>query len=298
MVKYEEMKNHTDGAVKYGSVLLGSLLFSIGVNLLIVPVGLFNGGLLGMAQLFRTLVLSKMNLPLPPGFDVAGILYFLLNIPMLIIAYLGISKQFFLKTILCVTAETFFMSVIPILSTPLIDEKITSCILGGIIAGYGAGLILRSGGSGGGLDVVGVYFSRKYKDVSVGKMALLVNSCVYLVCALALDIPTAIYSIIYSTVSSLAVDRAHYQNIMVQATIITSQDGVDQLIIKNMERGVTTMRGTGAYTHESRNVLLVCVSRYEVNALRRLVHEIDPSAFIVYSRIYRIDGNFLKHMDS
>ena len=68
-------------------------------------------------------------------------------------------------------------------TTPLVDDILTNCIIGGIVTGFGIGLTLRCSGSGGGLDILGVYFTKKLPHFSVGKLSLGINLIIYMICA-------------------------------------------------------------------------------------------------------------------
>mgnify|MGYP002508260593 CR=1 FL=1 len=114
---------------------------------------------------------------------------------------------------------TFIVTVIPIPNPLIVEEPLTSCVIGGLMYGVGVGLCLYAGGSGGGTDILGIYFSKRYRNFSVGKVNIIINGTIYLVCALMFDLQTAIYCIIYAALSSFAVDRAHSQNIMIQVTM-------------------------------------------------------------------------------
>ena len=280
---------------KYLMVILGGALYSVGLTLFITPHNLYTGGVMGFAQILRTLAVMYLPIAIPETFDLSGIIYYIINIPLFIIAYKDISRGFFFKTLVAATTITVLTSIIPI-PAPIIENELTSCIVGGLVVGAGVGFMLLYGGSGGGLDIVGMYLTKKYPDASVGKVALICNVVLYTVCAAMFSIETAIYSIIYSAVSSLALDRIHYQNIMIRAMIFTKVDGIAEPIMSELGRGVTAWEGSGAYTHEGEHILVTIISKYEMSAVRRIVLERDPHAFITYDRITSVDGNFLKKL--
>lgn len=281
--------------LKYILVFLGSAVYTAGLILFVTPHNLYTGGIMGFAQLLRSAIVMYTPIVLPEGFDLSGIIYYIVNIPLFVIAYRSISKTFFIKTVLATTTITVITSLIPI-PAPIISDRLTSCVVGGLIVGVGIGLMLKYGGSGGGLDIIGMYLTKKYTDASVGKVALTCNICLYVICAIMFNIETAVYSIIYSAVSSFTLDRIHDQNIMIRAMIFTKQDGIPELIMTELHRGVTEWQGDGAYTHESEHILVSIISKYEMNHLRRLVLEKDPHAFITYDRVASVDGNFLKRL--
>ena len=122
--------------------VVGELIAAAALNLFIVPLGLYTGGMLGLCQLIRTLLQSALGLE-TGSYDIAGILYFITNIPILLLAYKTLGRELVVKTIVCAVSYSFFYSIIPIPSTPIIDDYLTACMLGGILTGVGSGIISR-----------------------------------------------------------------------------------------------------------------------------------------------------------
>ncbi len=277
------------------NIIIGAFLFSVAFNLFIVPCNLYNGGFLGMSQVIRYLLVHYFNINFG-DFDISGILYFIINIPIFYMAYAKLGRSFFIKTIVSVFVNTFFLSIIKGPQTPLVEDILSACIIGGIIAGFGMGITLRAGGSGGGLDVIGIYYTKKYSDFSVGRISITFNLFVYGACALLFNIPTVIYSIIYTTFSYLICDKTHHQNIMVNIMIFTKVDGIDNLILEKLNRGVTSWQGNGAYTHEDTKILVIVASKYEANIIRKVVSTADPNVFIIINEGVSVVGNFEKRL--
>lgn len=279
----------------YGQTLLGAAVYTSGVILFVNALNLFSGGAMGLSQLIRTLLEDKLGLNILGGVDISGIIYYLINIPLLVIAYRHLGKRLFLKTMIATATITILLSVVPPMK-PLLGDRLTGCIVGGIITGTGNGIMLLGGGTGGGLDIVGMYLTKKYKNISVGRVSLTFNIILYLTCAIFFNVETAIYSIIVTAVSAITLDRIHYQNIMIQAMVFTKVEGISEQIMKELGRGVTEWNGDGAYTHESEHIFVSVISKYEVPRFRRVVKSIDPNAFVTYSQIYSVDGNFSKRL--
>lgn len=274
----------------------GSLLFALGVNLIIVPLGLYNGGFMGTAQLLRTLAVSGLHIPVPSGVDLSGIIYFIINIPLFFMGLRVLGKEFALKTLVTVTVQSILLVVVPVSSAPIIEDYLTACIIGGIIAGTGTGLVLRGRTSGGGQDIVGLCLSKKYPNVSVGKINILMNILVYGVCLFLFNIEIVVYSLIYATVLALAIDRVHIQNINTSVMIFTKKTGISQAIMEQTGRGVTNWDGEGAYTNKTSYILFVMISKYEVAQIKRIVRSIDPDAFMIFTEGCSVDGNFEKRL--
>lgn len=279
---------------QYGIIIIGAFLFCLGVNLFISPLGLYNGGVVGISQIIRTIIVDYF--PSVKNFEIAGIINFIINIPLLLIAYKSISKKFFIRTVVSVISQTILFTVITIPSTAIIDDPLAACLIGGIITGAGIGITLKAGGSGGGIDILGVYFTKKYKNFSVGKLGIIINAIIYGICAILFELPTAIYSVIYTTFFSMIVDKIHYQNINTTAMIFTKMENIECGIMKEMGRGVTCWNGQGAYTGEESKILVTVISKYEINQLKRIVLEKDPKAFIIFNEGLNVTGNFEKRL--
>lgn len=278
--------------------VLGELVVAFSLNFLIVPLGLYSGGAMGVCQLIRTLLVDYAGLDFG-AHDIAGILYFLVNIPILVLAYKNLGRTFVVKTGICVAAYTLFYSVIPVARTMVVNDYLTCCLLGGILTGIGSGIVLTCGGSGGGLDIIGLTLSKRGSKFTVGKFSLTFNFFLYAVCLLLFSPEIAIYSVIYNVMTMMVLDKMHQQNINVQVLIFTRADEkkIAQAIFDEVGRGVTWWEGTGAYTGKDVHVLCVCLSKYEIEELLHVVHTIDPNAFLTTQEGTRIYGNFTKKLD-
>lgn len=275
------------------AALVGEALIAAGVNLFIVPLGLYSGGVLGVCQLIRTLAQTHLNINLG-SFDITGILYFLANIPILLYGYKVLGRALAGKTIACTVAYSVLASIIPIPSTPIINDYLTSCLIGGLFTGLGSGIVLTCGCSSGGLDVIGLCLSKKGSSFTVGRFSLTFNFFLYGICLFLFNAEVAIYSVIYNFSTVMVMERMHQQNITVQALIFTRGDGykLGQEIIAKLGRGVTYWNGAGAFSGASIRILCVCLSKYEVEDLVDLVQETDPNAFFTIQEGVRIHGNF------
>ena len=279
------------------AAVAGEFLVTLALNLFIVPLNLYTGGLMGVCQLIRTLLQDYGGVNFG-GQDIAGVLYFLFNIPILLAAYKSLGRNFVAKTMICTVAYSFFYSVIPTPSTPIVDDYLTACLLGGILVGVGSGIVLTCGSSGGGQDIVGLCLSKRGSSFTVGKFSLTFNAFLYAACLILFEPEVAIYSVIYNFFTSMVLDRMHQQNVNVQALIFTKLgDGsVAKFVMEKLGRGVTYWNGTGAYTKKDIHVLMVCLSKYEIEELLRAVHSIDPHAFITVQEHVRVYGNFQRKL--
>lgn len=276
--------------------LLGSLLMSVAINVFIVPQGLYAGGAYGLCQVIRTLLQTKLGVE--ASFDLAGVLYFFVNIPLFLLAFRTLGRTFCLKAAACTVSNSVFLALIPSPAVPIIPDPLTSCMIGGILVGFAAGLVLTCGCSTGGLDILGLYLSKKNNKFTVGRFCISFNVCLYLLCFILFDATTAIYSAIYNVLSNLFLDRLHRQNVSVQLLIFTKSKNpaLPKYIMEQLDRGVTYWQAKGAYTGDDVQVLCVCLSKYEIDTLEQVIRDIDPNAFFVMQEGVRVEGNFKRHL--
>lgn len=280
------------------AAMVGELIAAAALNLFIVPLHLYSGGAMGVCQLIRTLLqtYTKLNFG---TYDIAGILYFLVNIPILLLAYKVLGQGLVVKTLICTASYSLFCSVIPIPSAPIVGDYLTACLLGGILTGVGCGIVLTCGCSGGGLDVIGLCLSKRGSNFTVGRFSLTFNVFLYTACLILFNPGVAIYSVIYNFFTSMVLDRMHQQNINVMALIFTHTDEhvLGQFIMDKLGRGVTYWNGTGAYTGTDVHVLCVSLSKYEIDELLHAVRSIDPQAFLTVQEGVHVYGNFRKKLE-
>ena len=291
---YRAMHNR---ALRLAVALGGAIIASAAVNISIVPHGFYTGGLLGMCQVIRTLLQNWFGIGTSGG-DLAGVLYFFANFPILLLAFRSLGREMAVNTLICTLAYSLFYAVIPVPNNPVIYDRLTSCLLGGILGGVGNGIVLTCGYSGGGLDVVGLYLSKK-RGFTVGRFNLTFNFFLYATCLMLFRPTVVIYSVIYNFFSAMVLDRMHQQNITVQVLIFTKDEHpeLSGYIMNRLGRGVTYWEGHGGYIGDEIRVLCVCLSKYEIEDLRHAVHEIDPHAFFIINQGVTVDGNFVKKLN-
>ena len=257
---------------------------------------LYNGGFLGISQIVRHLVTANTGVAMIYGHDFTGVIYFLINIPLFIYAYRSAGFKFATKTLISIGISSVCLTLVPVPKVPYIDDYLTACVVAGVIGGVGTGMILRGGSSTGGPDIIAVCMSKKNPNVSVGLLNNIVNFAVYGCCLVLFNVEIAVYSFIYSAIKAMFIDRMHTQNIKTEVLIITKKEGIEKVLTEDLSRGVTSWKGTGAFTGDEVTIILTLVSKYEIEHLKGLVHDMDPNAFLMMSDGESIVGNFKRHI--
>jgi len=273
------------------------LIYALGINLFVAPLGLITGGLMGLCQLLRSVILMALGIQ-SMQFELAGVIMYAFNVPLLILAYRSMGKVFFRNTLICSTAYSLFASIVPVPAVPIVEDMLTGCLLGGVISGVGTGIALTSGCCGGGLDIVGLFMSKKGVKITVGQFGMVFNFVLFALCWMMYDIPTMIYSVLNNIFHGIALDRAHRQSVTVQVLIFTKKDGqeLDQYIMNNLHRGITRWEGKGVYTGEDTHILCVCMNKYEIEDLRDALRKIDSSAFFIVQEGVHVSRNFERRL--
>ena len=276
-------------------IVAGAVLYSLGLNLLVVPAGLYTGGIMGFAQLLRTLIVHLTGLEMK--FDIAGVINYAINLPILCIAWRRVDHRAVFKTLLSVTSTTIFLSLVPRMDI-LGGDKLAECLIGGMLCGCGIGVTLWMGGTSGGMDVIGMMLLKKGSHTSIGHVNLIWNLALYAICAAAFNLSTAIYSILFSFVSTTAMDKLHMQNINVEVTVVTKilSPEMEREILVDLHRGITRYEGIGEYTGQPVHIFYILVNKYEIGQLRAIVLKHDPHAFIVAKDGAVVYGNYKKKL--
>ena len=272
--------------------LIGTIMFCIAINIFIVPNNLYTGGVLGLAQLIRSIILDvfKVNI----AFDFSGILYYIINIPLFFLAYKNLSKTFFFRTLIVISVQTVMLSLIP--TTSIINDTLTNVLVGGLLGGSGLGIVLSCGASTGGSDIIGLVIAKKNNELSVGKIGLVLNVFIYTITGLMYGLEIMIYSIIYSFVDSLTIDKMHDQNICSTAFIFCKKNpkDINNYIKNELNRDFTYWDAKGGYDDSRTYIIYTALTKYELIKLERKIKECDFNAFMVKSEGVEIKGEFEK----
>lgn len=280
-------------------MLLGAFLYVIAINEFVVPVGLYSGGIMGLAQLIRTFLTEVLHMSFG-NIEIASVIFYLINLPALFLARKVMGRLYLLKTIVAVTVMTIAMALLPSVRPPILgDDLLGSSIVGGMLGGVGIGLILRAGASLGGMEIIGVLLLYRDKGLSIGRINTVVNMVVYAIMFFVFDPHVAIYSLICGAVNSVAIDRIYSQNINMEVHIITTADikSLEQRLMTELDRGVTHWSVVGAYSGAEQKMLYMIVNKFEVRRLRTIVNEHDPHAFVVSKSGVGINGNYARHLN-
>ncbi len=267
-------------------VTLGSAIFVIGISVFIVPANLIPGGFTGIATLLQyglgTLGIS-INL---------GLLVVLVNIPIMIIGMVAISKTFVYYSVYSILLQGFLIGFLDYQSPLFEGDYLATSVLGGLAVGLGASIALKSGASLGGLDILAQIFALKFQ-ISIGYISLLINAFILAISLLIFDPQIAFYTLVMFAIANQLVDRIHTAYKRVRLDIITMHSQrIKDALIQNSVRGITILDGVGAYTGQKRQIMVMVTQVHEVYDIKRIIVEVDSEAFITMTPVRHLNGKF------
>ncbi|HWS23687.1 MAG TPA: YitT family protein [Anaerolineales bacterium] len=266
-------------------IFLGSTAQAIALRLFFVPADLASGGVSGIAQLINHYTDWQI-----------GLMVFIGNLPLFALGWKHLGgRKFASRTIFAIVTFSLLTDLLPFIpylpNDGLTHDMVLNSLYGAVIAGFGYGLVYKGQGTSGGSDILARILSH-HKGIPVTQSYLMTDAIVVLGAGFVFGWDKALYAIITLYVSGLVVDTTMDGSGTVRtAMIITSQPKtVAKSIMELLERGVTTLQGTGEYTGEIREVVYVVVTRSEVQMLKSIVHETDPDAFMVVGAAHEVLG--------
>lgn len=271
-------------------IVLGNLCCSIAVNAFFVPNHMLTGGVSGIGILIQYLT---------NGMIPAGISVFVINIPIFLLGFKRVDREFAISGFISMIILSFLMTFTRgVTKYFLVDDILLAAIFGGILNGLGMGILFRNKSSQGGLDVIAVILRRMY-NMNIGSALMAINTIVISLSSFLFGYKPAMYTLIALFIGYNVLDKVR-TGLNIRKKIIIISDKSDEIataIIKKLHRGVTFLEGEGAYTHKDRKVIYCVVTTTEVARLKDMVDEIDPYAFITINEVVEVVGRGFKDMD-
>ncbi|ABY36218.1 MAG TPA: YitT family protein [Chloroflexus aurantiacus] len=265
----------------YALLTVGALLSATAVRFFLVPNQVVTGGLTGVAQLLNTFIGTPV-----------GVVVLILNIPLLIAGwrYLG-GAVFGVRTFYTVVVMSLAIDGLAPFARPITNDPLLYSLYGGVIDGIGIGLVLRARGTTGGSDILARLIERRF-GVQPGRSLLGFDTMVFTAALFSYGPEKILYALLVAFTASRAIDTVLAAGKGArQALIITSSpEPIRQAVLHRIGRGVTQLEAIGGYTGATRAVLLCVVARTEIGALKNIVSNIDPAAFVIIGEVEEVLG--------
>ena len=268
----------------YILITIGAFILAVGFVYFISPHKIVPGGVYGIAIVVHYLT-QGLSSWWPDGFPI-GLFGLILNIPLTIAGIKILGPRFGVKTVVGFVLSSVFMDLITYLrvdgETPLVQDVLLSCVFGGVLIGFGLGLIFKSRATSGGSDIIAMIIA-KYTGMQLGQLMIYVDSAIVLIGLAAFQdwqIPLYSWLVIYITGKAIDVTLEGVSYNKALFIISDKHEEIKQKILVDLERGGTYFKGRGMYTNEEKQIIYTVVSRREVAILEQFISRVDPNAFI------------------
>lgn len=277
-------KNSVRGMLRDVSLLLiGSLIYGIGIYMFVVPANIAPGGASGIALMVN----FATGLPV-------GTLTLVLNVPLLILAWFYLSKKFAVSTAITTAVCSFVLDfVVPLFIPVYAGDRLLCSLYGGVLVGAGMALIFIAGSTTGGTDILGYILQKKRPHMSIGRALMIVDGIILAASIFVFgNIEAALFGLISLYVQTKVIDAIIYGGeVGSMATIVTSNpDEITEKVISELDRTATLLPAKGAYSRKDTNVLLCTVRKSQFSRLKKIVYDADPNAFVMVTDTSEVFG--------
>ena len=260
-------------------ITIGAFITAASLETFLLPNNIIDGGVIGISMMVH--YITKWNL---------GLLIFCINIPFILLALrrLGIKfviQTFFATGMLAVATNIFH-------GFHITEDLILSAVFGGIILGFGVGIILKNNASLDGTEMVSITIAKKLKIISVGELLMFINLFIYIGAGFLFGWDRALYSILTYYIASKVIDTVIEGLDKSKSVRIVSGNyrEIGDSIMKELDTSVTYIRTMGGYSRQEKILTYCVVNKFEIPKLKELVHSLDPKAFIVTEDVHEVEG--------
>lgn len=261
---------------------LGAFLAALALETFLIPNTILDGGVTGVS-----IIISKLTeIPI-------SLLVLVLNIPFVYIGYKNLGRGFLGRTVYSMIAFSLFLELLKPLE-PFTEVMLLATVYGGLLLGLGVGIVIHFGGCVDGTESVSIVISKK-TSLSVGQIVLVFNLVIYTIAGFIFGFNRAMYSLLTYFITFKVIDFVSEGLEQAKAALIVTSKGnnLSKEIYNRLGRTTTTIKGKGLISGE-KEVLYCVITRTEVFELKRIVDEMDESAFVTILEVSDIIGNHIK----
>ena len=269
--------------VSFIMLFIGTIIAAAALECFLIPNTILDGGVTGISIIIHKL----FHIPL-------WALIIIINIPFVFVGYKNLGRDFLIRTVFSMLSFSLFISFFELIE-PFTDEVLLATVFGGALYGLGVGLVIYFGGCVDGTESVAIVISKK-TSLSVGQVVLCFNLIIFAVAGFLFGFDRSMYSLLTYFITFKIIDIVSEGLEQAKAALIITSRGNDlsKEIYKRLGRTTTTIRGKGLISGE-KEVLYCVLTRIEVFELKKIVEEMDDSAFVTIMEVSDIIGNHIKN---
>lgn len=266
-------------ALDYLSIVIGCAVLASAYPMFLVPCHIAPGGVSGIS----TILHAYLGVPV-------GLTNFVICIPLFILGYRIIGRRFFLRSLVATALSSAFIDLLPL--PAVTDNLLLAAIFGGVLLGLGLGLVMRANATTGGTDLAAALIHAKLKFASVGAYVFVLDGLVITAAAVFFSLEAALIAVIAVFVQSMLLDRIlrGFDDALAYMIISKENKEISRRVLGELERGVTLFETVGAFSGERSQTMLCVLRRTQVGALRAIIRETDPQAFVIAADVSEVMG--------
>lgn len=263
-----------------------ALAVAVALNFFWRPGHIYSSGVTGFAQIIESLSLKFLPFVIP-----TSVMYFVLNLPIMLLGWVKIGPKFTAYTVFTVVLASFMMKIITPVHVNI--DPLLCAIFGGVINGFGTGLALKSGISTGGLDIIGIVIRQK-TGTSYGKVNIMINLVIVIFSGFIFGWTGALYTALNIFINGRIIDAVYNQHQKLQMMIVTEHpQAIITGIQDKMHRGITEIHDVeGAFAHTEKTILITIIDRYDLYDINQIIAQCDPYAFVSVTQVVKVYGRF------
>ncbi len=263
----------------YLSIVVGCAIMASAYPMFLVPCRIAPGGVSGIATILNAYL----------GFPV-GLTNFVICIPLFILGYKIIGRRFFFRSLVATALSSALIDLLPLHSVT--DNMLLAAIFGGVLLGIGLGLVMRASATTGGTDLAGALLQTKLGFASVGVYVFALDGLVIVAAAIYFSLEAALVAVIAVFVQSILLDRVirGFDDALAYMIVSRESETITRRVMAELGRGATLFETTGAFSGARSQTILCVLRKTQVGALRAIIREADPSAFVIAADVSEVMG--------
>ena len=268
----------------YFMITVASAIYAVGFNWFYMPNDIAFGGITGVGQIINAI------LPWAP----IGTVVIILNIPLFILGWRLFGGHLLLSSLYAMAVSSVFIDLINSLVSFEPMDHLLACVFGGVLMGASLGLVFQQGATTGGTDLIARLLKLKISWLPMGKLLMATDLVVIVATAIAFgSVYSALYGLVALYIASLVMDKVLYGMDSAKVAYIISDRfrEIADVIVNDLDRGVTILQGEGAYSGTEKKVLMCAFKQRQIVPIKKLVKEIDPSAFVIVCDAHEVLGD-------
>ena len=279
------MKKLVHAMLDFVLIVLGIFSAGLGLKGFLLSSHFIDGGVTGVSMLLA----NVLGWPL-------SILILVINLPFIALGFRQIGWAFALRSTLAIGGLALVLAFVKY--PDVTPDKLLTAVFGGFFIGAGIGLAIRGGAVLDGTEIAALIISKSSHLLKVGDVILLLNILIFSAAAFFLGIESALYSMLTYFAASKTIDFLIHGVEEYTAVIIMSErsEEIRQLILRELERGVTVYKGRGGMTDAEHDILFCVVTRLEIGRIKTAAHGVDASAFIVVHPLADAEGGVIRKL--